>query len=205
MAGGTQARMSIIPAAAAPDNNHHHAGQQGVKWFKELGAANVCSLPLIDYKSANDADVVKALRQSKIIYLLGGFPRHLAQSLAGSESWTAILAAHQSGAIIAGSSAGAMVLGDQFYDPYEKKLLTGLGLIAGACILPHHNTFGRKWAPALAKRLSHVLLIGIDEETGLLNDDPDGKWRIHGAGGAVLYKNHRQKYVKGGRAFDLVL
>ncbi len=54
LAGGPGARMSIIPAAAVPDNNHQHAGQNGVDWFRELGAVDVSALPLINRTSADD-------------------------------------------------------------------------------------------------------------------------------------------------------
>ena len=203
LAGGFDARLSIIPAAAAPDDNHERAGQNGVRWFKNLGAVNVGVLPLIDRESAEDAAVVDALGESKLIYMLGGFPRHLAQSLAGSESWQAMLTAYHSGAIIAGSSAGAMILCDHYYDPYEKKILNGLGLIPKACILPHHNTLGQNWASELKLHLPGVVLIGIDEETGMLNDGPGGQWQAYGAGGVTLYKNDRQTHFPTGKCFDL--
>jgi len=203
LAGGFAARVSIIPAAAAPDNNHQCAGQNGADWFKNLGAVNVSALPLIDRASADDPAVVDALRQSKLIYLLGGFPRHLAQSLAGSDSWQAILAAHQSGAVIAGSSAGAMILCDHYYDPEEKNILSGLGLIPGACILPHHDTFGKSRAPGLAQRMSNVILIGIDEQTGMLNDGPAGCWQVYGAGGITLYRKDRTMHLNSEKSFDL--
>ena len=70
LAGGFAANIRIIPAAAAPDNNHQRAGQNGVNWFKRLGAVNVSALPLIDRKSADQPAVVDALRQSKLIYAL---------------------------------------------------------------------------------------------------------------------------------------
>ena len=203
LAGGVKARLSIIPAAAAPDNNHQRAGQNGVDWFQNLGAVNVTALPLVDRASADDPAVVDALRQSRLIYILGGFPRHLAQSLAGSDSWEAILIAHRSGAVIAGSSAGAMILCDHYYDPYEKKILSGLGLIPDACILPHHNTFGQSWAPKLARRLAGILLIGIDEQTGMLNDDQVGRWQVYGAGSVTLYRNDRKAHFASGERFDL--
>ena len=203
LAGGFSARICIIPAAAAPDNNHKHAGQNGVNWFKRLGAVNVKALPLIDRKSADEPAVFDALRQSKLIYLLGGFPRHLAQSLAGSHSWQAMRAAHQSGAVIAGSSAGAMVLCDRYYDPFEKRIFSGLELIPAACILPHHDNFGKSWAPGLLQRLDDVTLIGIDEQTGILNHVPDNGWQIYGAGGVTLYKGNRKKHFATGKCFDL--
>jgi cyanophycinase len=188
LAGGVAASVSIIPAAAAPENNHQRAGQNGVDWFKNLGAGNVSALPLIDRASADDPAVVDALRQSKLIYLLGGFPRHLAQSLAGSDSWQAMLAAHQSGAVIAGSSAGAMILCDHYYDPG---------------ILPHHDTFGKSWAPGLAQRLANVISIGIDEQTGMLNDGPAGCWQVYGAAGVTLYHKDRSMYFNSGKSFNL--
>lgn len=203
LAGGTKARISIVPAAAAPDNNHQRAGQNGVCWFKNLGAVNVSALPLIDRKSADDPAVVEALHHSKMIYLLGGFPRHLAQSLAGSDSWQAILSAHQSGALIAGSSAGAMILCDTYYDPHANKTFGGLRLIPGACVLPHHNTFGKSWAPKLIQRLADVVLIGIDEQSGMLNDGPQGRWQAYGAGGVTLYKSERQRHFAAGKYFEL--
>jgi cyanophycinase len=205
LAGGFGASISIIPAAAAPDNNHQRAAQNGVGWFHHLGAVNVNALPLIDRKSADDPAVVEALLRSKMVYLLGGFPLHLAQSLAGSDSWRAILAAHQAGAVIAGSSAGAMILCDHYYDPYEKDIFSGLGLIPAACILPHHNTFGKSWANELKQRLDGVILIGIDEQTGMLNDGPTRQWQVYGdgTGRVTLYHNDRQMQVAPGTLFDL--
>jgi cyanophycinase len=203
LAGGANARMSIVPAAAAPDINHERAGQNGVDWFKKLGAVNVAALPLIDRDSADDETVVKALLQSRLIYLPGGFPRHLEQSLAASKSWQAILKAHQSGAVIAGSSAGAMILCDHYYDPYEEKIFNGLGLITNACVLPHHNTFGRNWSGKLARRLGGVNLIGIDEKTGMINDGPTGQWQVYGTGEVTRYRNDRVAHFHAGEPFDL--
>lgn len=203
LAGGFGASVSIIPAAAAPDNNHQRAGRNGVRWFEKLGALHVSALPLLDRQCADDPAVVAALQRSRLIYLLGGFPRHLAHSLAGSQGWQAILAAYQSGAVIAGSSAGAMILCDHYYDPYEKNVFSGLGLIPGACILPHHNSFGASWAGELARRLAGVTLIGIDEQTGMLNDGPSGRWQAYGAGGITLYKNKCRIKIAPGKPFDL--
>jgi cyanophycinase len=205
LAGGFDARISIIPAAAAPDNNHQRAGKNGVNWFKQLGAVNVSALPLIDRVSADDPTVIEALKSSRMIYLLGGFPRYLEQSLAGSNSWRAILNAHQSGAVIAGSSAGAMILCDAYYDPYAKKTFKGLELIPGACVLPHHDTFGQNWAPELSQQLPDTILIGIDEQSGMLNDGPRGCWQVYGAGGVTLYQKGRRKQFAGGQPFDLKL
>lgn len=204
LAGGSNAPVSIVPAAAAPDKNHERAGQNGVDWFKKLGAVDVAVLPLIDRESADDKTVVHALLRSRLIYMLGGFPRHLEQSLAGSDSWQAILCAHQSGAVIAGSSAGAMILCEHYNDPFEKKIFKGLGLIPNACVLPHHDTFGGNWSRHLGRRLGGVILIGIDEKTGMINDGPAGQWQVYGNGRVTRYRNGHIAHFHAGESFDLM-
>jgi len=203
LAGGFNVRLSIVPAAAAPDNNQQRAGQNGVRWFQNLGATNVTTLPLIDRASANNPAVVHALRGSRLIYLLGGFPRHLGDSLIGSAGWKAMLNAYQAGAVIAGSSAGAMVLCEFYYEPTTGKALQGLGLIPKICILPHHNTFGETWVSPLAKLLPGAVLVGIDEETGMLNDGPQGKWQVYGPGTVSLYKGNEKVCYRSGQPFGL--
>ena len=188
LAGGFDAPIAIIPTAAAPDNNHKRAGNNGVRWFQSLGAKNVFTVDVIDSQTANNSSLAASIRTSKLIYLLGGFPRHLGETLAKSLCWSAALEAYYTGAVIAGSSAGAMVLCEHYYDPYEKKLLRGLNLIPNACVLPHHNNFGKVWAGQLKQMLPESVLIGIDERTGMMND-AGGEWRVYGAREVTLYRS----------------
>lgn len=178
LAGGPDAPVRIIPAAAAPDNNHERAGRNGARWFRSLGARDVAALPLTDAASAADPAVGAELRAARLIYLLGGFPGHLGASLAGSPAWEAALAAHSAGAVIAGSSAGAMVLCARFFDPYAGALCDGLGLVPGVCVLPHHNGFGATWVPRLRAQLPGLTLLGIDEGAAVIG--VAGAWRVYG-------------------------
>jgi cyanophycinase len=198
LAGGLDAGISIIPAAAAADNNHKRAGQNGVRWFRSLGATRVVSLPLIDHSSAENAEIAGALRLSRLIYLLGGFPGYLAQALRGTLAWQAVLAAYAAGAVVAGSSAGAMVLCEYFYDPFEGTLEAGLNLLPGCCVLPHHEHAGKSWASRLLPQLPGITLIGIDERTGLMDDGEAGAWTVYGKGAVTLYRDGDvQRYDKG--------
>lgn len=190
LAGGLDAPISILPTAAAPDHNHAHAGKSGEHWFRSLGARQVAVVPLIDRASAQDATIAQALQQSRLIYLLGGFPGYLAETLAGSASWDAVLEAYAEGAVIAGSSAGAMVLCQYYFDPTRQQVAPGLGLLPNACVLPHHNTFGKGWVAQLTTALPETVLVGIDERTGMLDDGADARligWRVFGQGGVTLY------------------
>jgi cyanophycinase len=202
LAGGPDARISIIPTAAAPDRNHERAGANGVRWFRSLGAHNVAALPLIDRASASQEVVAAALRESRLIYLLGGFTHYLGQTLTGSASWQAILDAYAAGAVVAGSSAGAMVLCQHYYDPGVGQVVEGLNLVPGACVLPHHDTFGKRWAPRLGELLPSSVLVGIDERTGMLDGD-GGQWRVYGQGAVTLYRGGRAAVYREGETFAL--
>jgi cyanophycinase len=201
LAGGFDAPICIIPTAAAPDHNHKRAGNNGIRWFKSLGAKDVFTVDVINSASANDSSLAASIRTSRLIYLLGGFPRHLGETLANSACWRAALDAYEGGAVIAGSSAGAMVLCEHYYDPYEKKLLRGLNLIPNACVLPHHNNFGKTWAKQLIQLLPNITLVGIDERTGMVTD-VNGMWRVYGDGESTLYQSGQIHSHKRGETFS---
>lgn len=186
LAGGLNAPVAIVPTAAAPDNNHRRAAANGVRWFERLGATNVTILNIIDDVSANQRGLTDTLARMKLVYLLGGFTHHLAQTLVGSRSATSLKQAYEAGAVIAGSSAGAMALCRHYTNPSDGQVYAGLGMVDGL-VLPHHNTFGRKWAKPLARSHPTITLIGIDERTGMINDGPDGQWRVYGEGDVTLY------------------
>lgn len=202
LAGGVEAPICILPTAAALDNNHKRAGSNGARWFQALGAKNVFTVDLIDNTSANDGGIADQIRNSKLIYLLGGFPGYLGETLKGSLCWSAALEAFASGAVLAGSSAGAMVMCEHYYDPYEKKLMSGLNVTPNACVLPHHNKFGKAWAGQLREMLPSAALIGIDEGTGMVGE-PGGEWRVHGGGQVTLYRGGSSVGYGRGAAFRL--
>lgn len=200
-AGGFDIPIRILPTAAAADNNHERAGNNGIRWFQSLGARDVLSLPLIDKVSANDESLAKSLREAKLIYMLGGFPGYLGETLKGSAAWEAVLQAYQAGAVIAGSSAGAMVMCEFTYDPNQGQVVDGLNLVKSSIVLPHHDTFGKSWASRLLD-ISAVTLIGIDERTGML-DDGAGTWTVHGAGNVTLYRNRQVEFHPSGKTFSV--
>ena len=201
LAGGFETPIRILPTAAAPDNNHQRAGNNGIRWFQSLGAKDVGSLPLIDQVSANDDSIAQSLREAKLIYMLGGFTGYLADTLRGSAAWQAVLEAYARGAVVAGSSAGAMVMCELYYDPSRGQVMEGLNLVPNSIVLPHHNTFGKSWASRLLE-ISQVTLVGIDEETGML-DDGAGTWTVYGAGNITLYRNQEVENYGPGNAVSV--
>jgi cyanophycinase len=202
-AGGFAAPIRIVPTAAAPDDNHERAGNNGVRWFKGLGAKDVLSVPLVDRASANDATVARSLRAARLIYLLGGFTDYLGRTLKDSLAWQAVLEAYRDGAVVAGSSAGAMVMCQVYFDPRAGQVVEGLALVPNSLVLPHHDTFGKGWAARLREQVPDVTLIGIDEQTGMLNDGEHKSWNAYGAGTVTLYRAGRLETHEPGQAFSL--
>ncbi len=191
LAGGAEAPIYILPTAAAPDANHARAGRNGTEWFTALGAKNAQVAPVIDSASANDPGITTSLQNAGLVYLLGGFTHYLAQTLENSLAWQACLQAHANGAVIAGSSAGAMVLCEYYFDPNTGRIEQGLNLVPNCIVLPHHNTFGKRWAARIQQQMPSIILIGIDEQTGMLNSGPDNSWIVLGRGKVTIYNQQK--------------
>jgi len=205
LAGGLAAPVRIIPTAAAPDQNHQRAGNNGARWFRGLGASDVEVVPVIDFSSANDPDLAAAVGRARLIYLLGGFTGYLGETLHKSLCWQAVLEAYVGGAVLAGSSAGAMVLCQYYFDPAREQVVTGLNLLPNTCVLPHHNTFGKRWAARLTALLPGIVLLGIDEYTALLDDGPGPRktsWRVYGQGNVTIYRQGQPAVYRPGQQFD---
>ncbi|MFN8388257.1 MAG: Type 1 glutamine amidotransferase-like domain-containing protein [Anaerolineales bacterium] len=158
---------------------------------------------MIDKASANDETIAKSLREAKLIYLLGGFLHYLGQTLKNSVAWKACLEAFENGAVIAGSSAGAMVMCGILLRSVRRessrRIRSGEQFARPAA----SNTFGNGWASSLLKQIPSVTLIGIDEQTGMLKDGEHGMWNVYGAGEATLYRKGRVKMYKVGNTFSV--
>lgn len=198
LAGDRSAKVVIIPTAAAPDNNSKRAGNIAIKWFRTLGARDISSLPIIDKKSADDPELSAELDGADLIYILGGFPGYLDHTLKESRCLNALLHAYKNGAVLAGSSAGAMVLCEWYFDPKAKEIKKGFGVLKNTLLIPHHNTFGRSWRSAYFNAISDIRCIGIDEQTGIINQVDRHRWTVYGKGGVTLYlKTSTASYTTG--------
>jgi cyanophycinase len=175
----------VLPTAAAYEHPDR-AVAWATRYFSGLGA-EVRGLMVLARPGAEDPVNAAIVREARFVYLGGGSPLHLRSVLKDSALWQALIAAWHSGAVVAGSSAGAMVLGDPMIDPRGGALTVGLGLIEQVAVLPHANT----WSPEKAHRTFSLAegglkIAAIDEQTALIRD-PDGRWRTMGAGDVTVY------------------
>lgn len=195
---GRPPRYVQIPTAAGRE------GAQRLAYWVELGRAQaqrlgVQAVPLVvtDREQADDPQIAAQVDGAGLIYLSGGSPGYLADTLRDTALWHAILNAWQGGTALAGCSAGAMALGD--WVPELRRPSSsgrqGLGLLPHIRVLPHFDKM-LGWIPDLLTRPflrppAGVNLVGIDEDTALVGGP--GKYTVHGRQSAWLLGMGRRR------------
>ena len=176
-----------IPTAAAQESTSR------IEYWRDLGqkqaqaiGAKPLFLPIYTREDAQNMSFVNQISNSALIYMSGGDPHYLAKTLIDTPIWQAIVKNWQSGASLAGCSAGAMVLSSQIpnFRLSRAQPTVGLNLIPNIRVIPHFNKFF-KWIPeSAAKLLMHVpddsVLIGIDELTAIVKRGGSDFWQVYG-------------------------
>ena len=180
------ARVVVLTTAAAYENPGKVADRART-WFSNLGV-EVEVPDANDRRSAAGADVVELVRQAPAIYLSSGSAQHLRSVLKSSPLWDALVAAWRGGAVLAGSQAGAAVLGDTMIDARGGGFTVGLGLYQGLSVLPRYN----EWNADRLRRVhalapAGVTVVGVDERTALVHR-PGSGWSASGAGRVEVFE-----------------
>ncbi len=146
---GRPSRYVQLPTAAGMESPSSIA-----RWIA-LGADQAARLgveavpvKVLDRESAEDAANAKQIKGAGLIYLSGGNPAYLADTLRGSLVWVAIVEEWQKGAALAGCSAGAMALTGRVPNIRrpEAEPRVGLGAVPKLWVLPHFDRL-QGWAP----------------------------------------------------------
>jgi cyanophycinase len=175
----------VLPTAAAYEHPQR-AVDHAAAWFSGFGA-KVSPAMVLTRADALDATQAKAVEQARFVYLSGGSPMHLRSVLKDTPVWSGLADAWRGGAVVAGSSAGAMVLGDPMVDPRGGALTLGLGLVDHLAVLPHYDTWSEEKAHRTVQLATgHLRIAAVDERTALIRDT-DGSWRTAGAGEVTIY------------------
>jgi cyanophycinase len=172
LAGGSEASMVVI-STASTFGERAAAGYSEV--FRELGAGESVGLHPRTREQANEPDLVQAVNRATGVFLTGGNQLRLVSVVGGTRLEDAVASAHDRGAVIAGTSAGAsavaahmVAFGRSGASPKHRMihLSAGLGLVEGLMVDQHFEQRGR-WGRLLAAvALSPRLLgIGLDEDT----------------------------------------
>ena len=186
-AGGT---VLVMPTAAAYEHPER-ALEQAKAWFANFGGSVEAAM-VLSRKDAEDGELAEQVRRASFIYLPGGSPMHLRSVLKDSSVLHAIAQAWHDGAIIAGSSAGAMALTDPMVDPRGGAFTVGLGLVRDVAIVPHyHGELSAQLKRTVALTPDGCCVVALGEQTALIRDG-DGSWRVEGRGEFAVYANRKE-------------
>jgi cyanophycinase len=176
-----------IPTAAGQES------PERLKYWEQLGnkQAELLQvtphfLPIFTREDAHNPEYVKQIENSALMYMSGGDPHYLANSLIDTPVWNAIYKNWQTGASLAGCSAGAMAMCTEIpnFRFTNREPTRGLNILPNLRVIPHFDKFFR-WIPdSAAKVLMHApensILLGIDELTALVRRSNKAHWIVQG-------------------------
>jgi len=205
--GRKRPRVALLPTASWPDGEDvfRRWAAMGVEHFSALGA-EVEPVFVRDRFDAYDASHVQAIGEADLVYLSGGKPGHLSDTLVGSPLGAALVAAHERGCVLAGCSAGAMTLAARLWDLRGRRLFwplrwrDGLGIVPGATVIPHYDAWPEALSALLALQAPRGLpILGVDEETAVVGQD--GAWQVQGRGRVTVWHGRRRERFRRGDVF----
>ncbi len=186
---GRPPRYVQLATAAAPEGQRSLARwhELGRRAAERLGVEQVV-VPVVDRVSADDEGLASLVAGAGLVYLSGGNPGFLADTLRGTAVWAAIEREWRAGASLAGCSAGAMALGGLVPDirhPLSGPV-AGIGVVAQVSVVPHFDRFGSRLLGAFAGHQlpDGVRLVGVDERTALVGGPH--RWQVVGRASAWL-------------------
>jgi cyanophycinase len=192
LAGGEGAKIAIFPTAGGKDPTKSCA--QVVKAFTRAGAE-----PLVVpvawgeadrsvHEAVADPDLVQIVRNASGVYFVGGSQGRIADAMLDEEGHdTPMLAAirdlYHNGGVIAGTSAGAAIMGQVMYRDapsplqilrhgvhYGEELDRGLGFLDPSWFVEQHCLVRGRFARAIVAMRSQGIPygLGVDENTALV-------------------------------------
>lgn len=200
---GRAPRYVQLATAAVPD------GPDVVEHWHDLGRQQANRLgvePVIvrvnDREDAERSEVARLIAGAGLIYLSGGDPRYLANTLRGTVVWQAIVDEWRAGAALAGCSAGAMALTSwvpSLRHP-RRGATEGLSLLPQLRVIPHFDAFAARMPDIITRFLvphdQSVTVVGIDEDTALIGGPHE--WTVRGRQSAwILSVEGRRELVEG--------
>ena len=199
---GRKPRVVCLPTAAGKegDQSVNRWSNMGLEHFKKLGA-EVAALKIIDRRSADDIQYESIMENADLIYFSGGDPGYLYETMKDTCAWYAAQRAWSRGAIYAGCSAGAMILGKRMPSFRLAGTQEGFGIVPVEFIMPHFDAIPAIWKPmilALQKQLKgDQRMIGVDEDTALVGS-LNGEWKALGKSNVQVFtRDQKSKYTSG--------
>jgi cyanophycinase len=198
--GGPDARIVVIPTASS-------LGDEVVDvydaLFRRLGAGEVSAVRPDSRDDAHDPALVSRVDGATGVFMTGGNQLKLSAIVCGTPLGDAVVRAHERGAVVAGTSAGASIQSSHMVafgvggaTPKQRmtQVAAGLGLLRTTVIDQHfdqRNRYGRLLM--IVSQSPQLLGIGVDEDTCATVTVEDGHevLRVSGRGAVTILDPQR--------------
>jgi len=205
---GDPPTVAILPTAAGLEDVTSWI-TMGVAQFQGLGC-EAYGVRALDREGVENPEHIAALARANLIYLSGGSPGYLVDTLRASPAWSAIVKVWESGGSLAGSSAGAMAFGEWTMvrprgagrgSPFSWS--PGLNLMPGIGVIPHYDRFGpERTRPRVADAPPGLLVVGIDEDTVVMRSDSRAG-QVLGRGTVTVWRNNEPIVFRHGETIPI--
>jgi cyanophycinase len=190
--GGPDGSIVVVPTASSlgPEIVDLYDGI-----FRALGAGDVVGLRPETRAEADDPALAGVVDEATGVFMTGGNQLKLSAVVSGTRFGDAIRRAHQRGAVVGGTSAGASVLSEHMVafgrggaTPKQRmsQMALGLGLLPG-CIVDQHFTQRNRYGRLLylVAQSPALLGVGLDEDTAAIVTD-GGCLEVAGRGAVTI-------------------
>ncbi len=172
--------VAVLPFASSVRTRARTVGR-ALEWWSSLGA-----VPLVVAPEAGERS--RVVEHADLIVLTGGVPDRLHDRLLGTPLWSQVVARWRAGAVLSGSSSGAMLLGSvrqSVRAPFP--VVPAAGLVPGVAVAPHHQQPApRSLATWRSQTHPHLTIVGLDDATALVGwagaVTASARWQVFGPG-----------------------
>ncbi|WP_299671199.1 cyanophycinase [uncultured Polaribacter sp.] len=197
-AGGIDANIVVIPTASSIPVE---IGDNYMEAFTKLGCKNVTVLDIRKQEDAEEAHAIDLIKKANCVMFSGGNQSKITKKIGGSTIHEILIDRYRNekGFVIAGTSAGAMVMSNEMIaggsatESFKKgavKMFKGLGLIPQLIFDTHFIKRGRFGRIAEAVAMFPELIgIGLAEDTGIIIKK--GNLHVIGSGMVLVFDGRK--------------
>ena len=213
LAGDEKARIAVLTTAT---DLPEEVAAEYKEVFKRLGVKQVEAIEVSERGDAARAKSIEQVKQATGIFFTGGDQLHITSLMGGTDLQWAIIEAYEGGVIVAGTSAGAAMMGNSMIlsgasDENPRvgcvEIAPGSDFIIGCIVDTHFSQRGRHGR--LLTAIAHYpqdIGFGVDEDTAMLINKNQFEVIGNGAvtvidGGAMSYTD--VPYLEKGRSIAL--
>jgi cyanophycinase len=200
-AGGEDAHIVVIPTASSIPKE---VGENYLTAFNTLGCKNVTVLDIRSKKDSETERSISVIKNANCVMFSGGNQSKITDKIGGTQIHKILVDryANEKGFVIAGTSAGAMVMANEMIaggrasESFFKgavKMYKGLGLVPGLIIDTHFIKRGRfgRISEAVAQ-FPNLIGIGLAEDTGMIIKN--NRCEVIGSGMIIVFDGRRIKH-----------